>query len=124
MTPLRTYAPLRAKFRRTLPPDLQLKVFARAGGRCEVEFTVLSESFSIRCNRSAVDHHHVQKRSQGGDDTLDNVIALCREHHDRTDWPYKRGRLVIRSLGQGRFECAIVTATGKFALRTLEEPNA
>jgi len=90
---------------------VQSEVSQRADGRCEVVLV------GLRCIRRIEDSHHVIKRSQGGSDTLDNVLAICRDHHDRTDWPYKRGRLVIRPLGQGRFECAIVTAPDKFAVR-------
>ena len=39
--------------------------------------------------------HHVIKRSQGGSDAPDNVVALCRACHVKTDAPYARGRLVI-----------------------------
>lgn len=107
---LRTYAPLRAKSR-ALPGKVLSQVDWRSDDRCEVVLV------GLRCIRRRHDYHHVQKQSQGGPHTPDNVLAICREHHDRTDWPYKRGRLVIRPLGQGRFECAIVTASDKFAVR-------
>ena len=67
-------------------------VLARAKGFCEC------------CHASkALDVHHVIKRSQGGADTPDNGIALCRVCHEQTDWPYAKGRLVITALGDGRF---------------------
>lgn len=28
-----------------------------------------------------IDPHHIKMRSQGGLDTLDNLISLCRAHH-------------------------------------------
>ena len=28
-----------------------------------------------------IDPHHIKRRSQGGLDTLDNLISLCRGHH-------------------------------------------
>jgi hypothetical protein len=28
------------------------------------------------------DPHHVKRKSQGGEDTTKNLIALCRAHHD------------------------------------------
>jgi hypothetical protein len=28
------------------------------------------------------DPHHVKRRSQGGEDTAENLIVLCRAHHD------------------------------------------
>lgn len=33
------------------------------------------------CNRKGVDPHHVTSVGAMGDDTYDNVIPLCREHH-------------------------------------------
>lgn len=115
MSRLRSYAPLRAKSPRKLPLDVQSKIALRSERRCEVVVD------GVRCYKWFHDYHHVQKRSQGGPDTANNVLAICREHHDRTDFPYKRGRLVIRPLGQGRFECAIVTAADKFALKKYEQ---
>ena len=35
------------------------------------------------CSALAVDIHHIIKRSQGGKDTPDNLIALCRECHTK-----------------------------------------
>ena len=29
-----------------------------------------------------IDPHHVKRRSQGGQDTVENLISLCRAHHD------------------------------------------
>jgi len=60
-----------------------------------------------------LDPHHVQKRSQGGPDSVDNVVCLGRRCHDATDAPYSRGKLVIRALGSERFCGAWVTANGK-----------
>jgi hypothetical protein len=37
------------------------------------------------CGARSVDIHHVHRRGMGGSkrkDTIDNLIALCREHHD------------------------------------------
>jgi len=35
------------------------------------------------CGKEEVglDMHHIKFRSQGGKDTADNLVALCREHH-------------------------------------------
>lgn len=63
--------------------------------------------------RRPLDPHHVVKRSLGGADSMDNVVMLCRACHDRTDAPYSLGKLVVRSLGDGRFCMALVTAEGK-----------
>ena len=35
----------------------------------------------IRCF-GPIDPHHVLRRSQGGKDTVENLIAVCRAHHD------------------------------------------
>lgn len=32
--------------------------------------------------RPATDVHHIIKKSEGGPDTRENVMALCKEHHD------------------------------------------
>ena len=34
------------------------------------------------CGGIAVDIHHIKYRSQGGTDDIDNLIALCRRHHE------------------------------------------
>jgi hypothetical protein len=35
---------------------------------------------------------HIQQLSQGGPDTLDNVVMLCRRHHDILDNRVAKGR--------------------------------
>lgn len=87
-------------------------VDARSEGRCEVDL-------GARCPKPAQDHHHTRKPRRRFHDP-DHVIAICRTHHDRCDFPYARGRLVIRGLGAGVFECAIVTAPDKFTYRHQE----
>lgn len=84
--------------------SIRSDVFERADYRCEVALD------GVRCRRRAVDGHHVLARSQGGQDVPDNVVAVCRFHQEAVDWPDKRGRLEIASLGGERFTYAIVTA--------------
>lgn len=36
---------------------------------------------SLVC-RGQLDPHHIQRRSQGGRDIPENLIVLCRAHHD------------------------------------------
>lgn len=60
-----------------------------------------------------LDPHHVVKRSQGGADSRENIVVLGRPCHNRTDWPFDRGKLVIRALGGEQFVGAIVTAPDK-----------
>jgi len=35
------------------------------------------------CHKKAVDIHHIQFRSKGGEDVIQNLMALCRVCHDR-----------------------------------------
>jgi hypothetical protein len=85
-------------------------VDARADGRCEV---VLNGQ---RCRKAAVDRHHTVKPRRSHT-TSDEVMAVCRTHHERCDYPFARGRLQTTPLGDGRFACAIVTAPDKFTYR-------
>ena len=49
----------------------------------------------MRCPKRARDHHHLVKpRASNHVPWL--VVAMCRDHHDRCDWPYQRGRLCFR----------------------------
>ena len=85
----------------------------RAQNRCEY------------CGRlGAIEAHHVSKRSAGGADAETNLIMLCRRHHEQTDQPYAKGRLVVEPVdesgarclpnrGDGRFRCAILTGPTK-----------
>jgi len=34
------------------------------------------------CGRESNDCHHIIFRSQGGEDKIENLIGLCRKHHD------------------------------------------
>ena len=83
-------------------------VMARARGMCEVS----------GCRERGEDCHHVQKRSQGGPASPDNLIFICRTHHEATDRPYALNRLVITALGQGMFASEVVSAASKWAART------
>ena len=48
------------------------ELWARAGGRCE---------YFVRCTAVGEHPHHVQKRSLGRDDRLENLKLLCGYHH-------------------------------------------
>ena len=43
--------------------------------------TCADEVFCTQCGKLAADIHHIQFRSHGGSDQVENLIALCREHH-------------------------------------------
>ena len=127
MSRLRTYAPMQRApkpkvpglvipgFKEALdallgPEDpVYAAVDQRSEGRCEVDL-------GARCQKPMQDHHHTRKPRRQHH-TVDEVIAICRTHHNRVDWPYARGRLVIHGLGGGVFEYAIVTAPDKFTYR-------
>ena len=89
----------RTRFPRTRPDAAKAKawravkaaLWQRAEGHCEVPW----------CNAPAQDPHHVTKRSQGGGDDLSNLLALCRRHHDQTDYALDAGRLSIKRWTNG-----------------------
>ncbi len=83
---------------------LKAAVMERAKGRCEIRSH----------DHPAQDVHHVVPRSLGGPDVLENLIAICRHHHDQVDWPFAEGRLVIAPLGGERFEWQIVQKASKW----------
>jgi len=35
------------------------------------------------CSKNAIDLHHIKFKSQGGTDNVTNIIALCRECHEK-----------------------------------------
>jgi len=76
-TPLKR-TPFRPKSKRPrgVPASVRDDVFARDRG-CVAVLLVRE----IRCSGS-LDPHHVLRRSQGGTDTADNLVTLCRAHHD------------------------------------------
>jgi hypothetical protein len=82
--PLERSTPLARQLRRTtgkrkalgVPSDIKAQVLARDAG-CRASRLVAD----VRC-WGPVDPHHVLRRSQGGPDTVDNLIAVCRAHHD------------------------------------------
>lgn len=57
----------------------KLQLWERCGGRCE------EEGVLERCKNEAADPHHVIPRSKGRDDRIENLLALCRFHHNLLD---------------------------------------
>ena len=51
------------------------EVIERSQGRCEV---VLGTS---ACTSQGTQAHHIRRRSQGGQDTAENLIWICAAHH-------------------------------------------
>jgi hypothetical protein len=72
-----------------IPPALRRRVMRRDGGHCRVP----------GCRHAVfVDVHHLQPRSEGGRNTIENLVTLCSAHH-RT---IHRGQLVAEALPSGR----------------------
>ena len=131
MSRLRTYAPLSRRSQKVVKgePDFRAVyrlVDQRSEGRCEVQIFPDLEGLCqppglailFRCRRRASDHHHLYKpRRSHHDPAL--IVHLCRHHHDRCAWPFKRGRLVI-SRQAGTFQFAIRFASEKFTAREEE----
>lgn len=118
MSRLRTYAPMSRRSEKVKAQEAEYRavykvVDQRSEGRCEF-YEVAAFGF-VRCTKRAADHHHLYKpRRSAHDHRL--IVALCRDHHDRCEWPFKRGRLCI-SLTGGRFSFSIRYASDKFAVR-------
>ena len=74
-TPLKKSSGLKAK-RRGLDTDVRSQVFIRDGG-CRGRALIPELSCWGR-----LDPHHILRRSQGGQDSPDNLVTLCRAHHD------------------------------------------
>ena len=73
--PIRRGKALRSK-PKPVPKDVYAQVLARDGG-CVARLLVPEIGCSGR-----IDPHHALMRSQGGKDTLEDMIAVCRAHHD------------------------------------------
>ena len=88
-------------------------VMARAGWRCQFDKNtwngITDRWCDSRCEQRAVHVHHMLRRSQGGPDTPDNLMALCDFHHrmihDRPEQAYDAGYLV-RATGPAPVEKA------------------
>ncbi len=69
---------------------LRPKVFERANGICEVQVPC--------CNGKATVVHHLRRRSQGGNNALENLKACCdpchRYIHANVAWAYANGHLI------------------------------
>ena len=77
-SPIKKREPKRSAKR--LPPveyaALRAAVLARDHWACQAPITNLYQM------PGPIDPHHIIFRSQGGEDTMENLITLCRYHHD------------------------------------------
>jgi len=72
----------------TIPPALRRRVMRKDGGCCRVP----------GCQQAVfVDVHHLELRSEGGRDTLENLVTLCAAHHRATH----HGQLVVERSASG-----------------------
>jgi len=72
----------------TIPPALRRRVLRRDGGRCRVP----------GCQQAVfVDMHHLELRSEGGGNTLENLVTLCSAHHRAIH----RGQLFVEATPSG-----------------------
>ena len=50
------------------------------------------------CGKQCVDVHHVTPRSQGGKDTIENLMGLCRECHHEVHFGTKLKRAHLQEV--------------------------
>jgi hypothetical protein len=62
------------------------ELWARCEGRCERVVGIDDAQQPVRCKAEADDPHHIVPRSKGRNDSLSNLEALCRRHHEMLDW--------------------------------------
>lgn len=79
-----------------MPVSVAYKVIERAGGTCEAYLTRRA-----KCKRVPQHLHHRKMRSQGGENTPSNLLAVCHECHrwvhDKPAKAYELGLLVKSS---------------------------
>ncbi len=87
-TALKRRTPLRSKPGPGIKLDVLQALWRRSQGRCEVR----------TCHRSAEHPHHRLRRSQGGEDSLSNLLCVCaachRHIHDNPAWAYDQGYMI------------------------------
>lgn len=73
----------RQRRRPPLPETVRIAVFSRALGQCEAQPHLPTLACSGRMH-----YHHVLRRSQGGQDTVGNLLYVCSTHHAHIHaWP-------------------------------------
>jgi len=104
--------------RESLPSEeyatLRATIHRRANYRCEC----------CGAGLGPFDVDHVIPRSRGGPDHEDNLVTLCRGCHQRKDWPYYKGRLVITPLGDEHFNFEVHYGEDKSSVERIEAIRA
>ncbi len=97
------------------PMQIRRQVLEEAGHRCAVP----------RCWQTPVDVHHIRTRGQGGEDTFENLIALCPNCHAR----YHRTK-EIDTISMQHYKANLSVLNGRYGdlerrlmLYFAEEPN-
>ena len=63
-----------------MPPDVAYQVRLRDQDRCQAH----AHGFDLDTKCAGRIHlHHKRLRSQGGPDTVDNIVTMCQTHHTR-----------------------------------------
>ena len=114
----RVGAKARARIRAGGPTSTHRKALSRAAYADIRAYVLLREGHRCLACRKAgrLEVHHVIKRSQGGADTPDGLVALCPACHRRTDAPYDRGRLMIVACGAEVFQTFLRYGRDKWTL--------
>jgi len=62
--------------------EIRKVVFQRDRYRCQYpKFRGKVQTVFVCGSPAGLQHHHIEHRSQGGDDVAENLITLCMEHH-------------------------------------------
>lgn len=67
----------------------------RSGDRCEYRIPgseIMEGGSLMRCAREAQDPHHIILRSVKRDDRMENLLAVCRHHHQMLDAEQRKVR--------------------------------
>ena len=78
-----------------VPTTVRQAVTERSGHQCE-----LLHLKRGRCAQWGADQHHIVYRSRGGKHTTDNLIHLCRTHHDLV---HEKGKPILTDRKERRY---------------------
>jgi hypothetical protein len=104
-----------AKARRVSDPTreewehLTRLILARSGGRCEIG--------GCNLHVTGLERHHRRLRSQGGEHTIENLLATCPHHHGvchrRPAWARQRGYIVPGMFDHDPSQYAVMLHDGR-----------